>query len=119
MTVRLTNFADAALREADMKVKLSKTFTQHIQPLRQVDVTTDAEVAKKMKKYKHVCEFAKASCSQRFKTKTDMKIHSCSCAFNYGLTDRKWEVEKILDVFGNATRKLFLVKWVGRPGEDS
>ena len=67
MTVRLTNFADAALREADMKVKLSKTFTQHIQPLRQVDVTTDAEVAKKMKKYKHVCEFAKAGCTQRFK----------------------------------------------------
>ena len=48
-----------------------------------------------------------------------MKIHSCNCAFNYGLTDQKCEVEKILDVFGNATRKLFLVRWVDRPGEDS
>ena len=50
-----------------------------------------------------------------------MKIHSCNCDFNfnYGLTDDKWEVEQILTVFGNKTRKLFLVQWGGRPGEDS
>ena len=48
-----------------------------------------------------------------------MKIHSCNCDFNYGLTDGKWEVERILAVFGNKTRKLFLVQWRGRLGEDS
>ena len=66
-----------------------------------------------------MCEHAKAGCTQRFKTKTDMKIHSCSCTFNYGLTEKKWEVEKILAVFGRAERKLFLVKWTDHPDEDS
>ena len=32
MTKRLTEFADAALEHADMKVKLSKTYTQHVKP---------------------------------------------------------------------------------------
>lgn len=31
MSVRLTNFADKLLSLADMKVKLSKTFTQTVQ----------------------------------------------------------------------------------------
>ena len=48
-----------------------------------------------------------------------MKIHCCNCVFNYGLTDQKWEVEEIIDVFGNTSRKLFLVRWSGRPGEES
>ena len=67
----------------------------------------------------HKCEFAKAGYTQRFKTKADMRIHSCNCDYNYGLTEKKWEVERIIDVFGNASRKLFLVQWTGRPGEDS
>ena len=35
------------------------------------------------------------------------------------LTEKASEVEKLLTVFGKATRKLFLTKWVGHPGEDS
>ena len=119
MTSRLTVFADASLAKADMRVKLSKTYNQHLQPLQKVTAATDDEVAKKMASYKHKCEFAKAGCTQRFKTKAGMRIHSCNCDYNYGLTEQKWEVERIIDVFGNATRKLFLVQWTGRPGEDS
>ena len=88
MTARLTGFADAALTKTDMCVKLSKTYNQHLQPLQQVSAATDEEVAKKMASYKHECEFAKAGCTQRFKTKADMRIHSCNCDYNYyGLTD--------------------------------
>ena len=119
MSIRLTNFADAALEKADMKVKLAKTFSQHIQELQKVEAATTDEIKTTMTKYKHACEFVKAGCRQRFKTKAGMKVHSCSCNFNYGLTDKKWEVEEIVDVFGNASRKLFLVRWTGRPGEDS
>ena len=74
-----------------------------------------------MKKYEYVCEFEKTGYTQRFKTKTGMKIHYSACNFNYGLTDKKWEVERIFDVFVNTTRKIFLVQvqWTGRPGEDS
>ena len=85
----------------------------------QVSAATDEEVIKKMMNYKHECEFAKTGCTQRFKTKVDMRIHICNCDYNYGITDEKWEVERIIDVFGNATRKLFLVQWTDRPGEDS
>ena len=45
-----------------------------------------------------------------------MRIHACSCNFNYGLTDEKWEVEEILTVFGRAERKLFLVDGQTRGG---
>ena len=119
MTTRLTNFANAAQKEADMKVKLAKTFSQHVQPLQIIGKITDEEVEQRMRQYKHACEFVKAGCTQRFKTKTGMKIHSCNCNYNYGLTDEKWEVEKIIDVFGKSTRKLFMVKWKDKPGEDS
>ena len=70
-----------------MKVKLSKTFSQHVQPLQQVAAATDDEVTMKMKKYKHACEFVKAGCPQRFKPKSGMKIHSCSCTFIYSTMD--------------------------------
>ena len=102
-----------------MKVKLAKTLSQHVQHLQKVATATGEEVKKKMKKYKHACKFAKTGCSQRFKTKAGMKIHYYNCAFNYDLTDQKWEVEEIIDVFGNASRKFFFVRWSGRPGEES
>ena len=119
MTKRLTEFADAAAQEADMTVKLVKTYSQHLQQQEKVRRATDEEIATKTAEYKHVCEFAKAGCKERFKTKTGMRIHSSTCNFNYGLTDQKWEVEKIIAVFGRAERKLFLVRWANRPGEDS
>ena len=119
MTTRLTELADAALKEADMRVKLAKTYTQHIQQQEDVARATDKEIAAKTAKYKHSCTFAKAGCKERFKTKAGMKIHCRACNFNYGLTERKWEVEKITAVFGRAERKLFLVKWTDRSDEDS
>ena len=119
MTTRLTEFADAALEHADMQVKLSKTYTQHVKAQVKTTAATAMEIAAKMKKYKHACEYAKAGCRERFKTKAGMRIHACSCNYNYGLTEEKWEVDKILAVYGKAERKLFLVKWTDRPGEDS
>ena len=119
MTKRLTEFADAALKEADMKVKLAKTLSQHIQQQEKVARATDEEIMKKTATYKYECEYAKAGCKERFKTRTGMKIHCCACNFNYGLTEKTWEVEEILAVFGKADRKLFLVKWTNHPGEDS
>ena len=98
MTTRLTNFADGALEKADMKVKLKKTFSQHLQELQAVSAATDEEVEIKMKQYKYQCEYVKAGCKHRFKTKAGMTIHCCSWEFNYGLTDEKWEVAQIVAV---------------------
>ena len=67
MTARLTSFADAALVKADMRVKLTKTFNQHLQQLQQVSAATDNEVSEKMASYTYTCEFSKAGCVQRFK----------------------------------------------------
>ena len=81
--------------------------------------STDQEVAAKKAQYKYACTFEKAVCKERFKTKAVIQIHYNACNFNYGLTKRKWEVEKIITVFGQAERKIFRVKWTGRSGEDS
>ena len=94
MTTRLTEFADAALQEADMKIKLTKTYTQHLQKQGKIAKATDEEVTAKAATYKHPCEFEKSGCKHRFKTKTGMRIHRSACNFNYGLTGEKWEVEK-------------------------
>ena len=51
MTVRLTNFADASRQKADMRVKLAKTFSQHLQELQAVPAAIEEEVAKKMQTY--------------------------------------------------------------------
>lgn len=40
MTQRLTEFADAAMNQADMKAKLSKTFSQIVQQQEAVDAAT-------------------------------------------------------------------------------
>ena len=70
MSTRLTNFADAVQVKADMSVKLAKTFSQHVQPLQRVSTATKDEIEERMTTYKHACEFVKAGCTQRFKTKT-------------------------------------------------
>ena len=97
MTTRLTAFADAAIAKADMKVKIEKTFSQMMCKQMQVAKITDTEIRAKTRSYKVVCTYAKADCSQRFKTKKGMRIHSsCRCSFNYGTTDTTFPVEKIL-----------------------
>ena len=55
-----------------MKMKLKKTFTQHVQVQEAVSTATTAEINKKESSYKHACAFAKAGCTARFKTKKGM-----------------------------------------------
>ena len=74
---------------------------------------------KKMRKYKFACEFEKAGCEQRFKTKRGMQIHAASCSHNYARTDQAFPVDEVVDVFGKSKRKLFLVRWEGYTGQDS
>ena len=120
MSNRLTNFANAALKEADMRVKLSKTHTQIVQQRQTVPTATGAEVKAKERKYKYVCELVQAGCTTRFKTLKRMRRHRSSCRFGYSqITDEKFEIDEIIDVFGKIERHLFLVKWKHHPGEDS
>ena len=65
MTQRITEFADTVLTKAkaDMRMKPSKTCTQHLQRQEKVAAATVEEIEKKMVKYKHTCEFAKTGCS--------------------------------------------------------
>ena len=76
MTVRLTKFADAALARADMKTKLSKTWTQHVQQQEKQAPATAAEIAAKEATYDHPCLFEQDGCTARFKTKLGMLTHT-------------------------------------------
>ena len=119
MTNRLTIFADAAKQDADMQVKMKKTFTQLVCEQDPVEAPTAAELTAKELTYKHQCKFAKAGCGERFKTKQGMQIHSASCKFNYGTTEETFAVQNIKEVFGKKVRRLFLVEWRDHPGSDS
>ena len=57
MTARLTKFADAVLARADMKTKLSKTWTQHVQRQEAQEPATEAEIAAKEASYDYPCLF--------------------------------------------------------------
>ena len=48
-----------------------------------------------------------------------MLIHVNSCAYNYANTSKYFEVKQILDVYGKAERRLFLVDWENHPGKES
>ena len=119
MSKRLTEFSDAALAKADMKVKVSKTFSQMVCKQVEVGKITEQEIKAKTASYKYACTYEKAGCTQRFKTKRGMAIHAGYCSFNYGLEDEPTPLERIVDVFGKSARKLFLVQWEGFPGQDS
>ena len=53
MTARLTKFADAAKARADMKVKLSKTFSHHVERQEKVVPATADEIKAKEVTYEH------------------------------------------------------------------
>lgn len=110
MTQWITEFTNAALVEADMRMKMTKTYSQHIQQQEKVSTTTPVEIAKKMVKYKHTCEFSKVGCKERFESMTDMRRHTHNCNFNYGLTDEGYEIGRITTVFDKAERKLFMFR---------
>ena len=120
MTDRLTRFADQSLQQADMKVKLAKTFTQHVCVQEKQAQVTCHEVRAKDQSYKFACTFCDAGCAQRFKTAKGMMLHRASCQFNYATTEQTWEVESIVGVFGRRERWLFKIRWLGlNPEEDT
>ena len=70
---------------------------------------TGEEVKAVEKKYKYKCDF----CTRRFKTQSNMMKHRAQCIYNYDTTEEIYEIEKIVNVFGFADSRWFLVKWVG------
>ena len=108
MTTRLTTLADKSLSEADMRIRMDKTFTQHVQIQDEVKVTKEEAMAAQ-RKFKVKCDF----CDRRFKTEAAMQIHRAACAFNYNTTEKTWVVEGIVGVFGRIGARWFLVKWGG------
>ena len=110
MTCRLTMLADASCREADMDVRMDKTFSQHVCRRAAATITTAEAIAVQVK-FKHKCDF----CDRRFQTITAMQQHRESCVHNYEDTDQVFEIEKIVNVFGHIKARWFLVKYVGYP----
>ena len=108
MTARLTKVANASERQADMKVNMSKTVSQHVHK-RQAIKATSAEAKAVEAKYQHKCDF----CSRRFKTQANMQKHRAHCVYNYDTTSEVFEIESIVDVFGYAHSRWFLVKYKG------
>ena len=104
LSERLTEFADKALSETDMKVKLSKTFSQIVQQQEAVDTATAAEIEEQEKQYKFKCSYCDEGCTQRFKTRRGMHIHRSSCNFGYNTTAKTFDVAKITAVFGKQSR---------------
>ena len=108
MTERLTTLADKSESEADMKVRMDKTFSQHVQEQDEQKVSEE-EMLEAQKKFKFQCDF----CERRFKTNAAKHIHRSSCPHNYGTTNQIYEVEGIVGVFGRIGARWFLVKWGG------
>ena len=113
MTQRLTKFADGAKENADMRVKLKKTFSHIVQAAPNTGKATVDEISKVERKFKFPCDFEGAGCTARFKTRGAMRTHRAHCTFNYERTAtvKKFFVKSIRAVFGHKQRRLFLVSW--------
>ena len=83
MTKRLTTLTDKSLSEADMMIRMDKTFSQHVQEQDKMTVT-EAEAMTAQKKFKYQCDF----CDKRFKTEAAKHIHREACPFNYNTTEK-------------------------------
>ena len=106
MTQRLTDLADASIREADMHINMQKTVSQHVHKRKPIKVSTE-EIASAEAKYTHKCDF----CMRRLKTSQAMMRHRASCVHNYATTNEVFTIEKIIGVFGHKDARWFLVKW--------
>ena len=104
----LTTLEDGAWQDADMMVKMKKTFSQHVGRREKIKIEHD-EVTKIQKSYKYACEF----CTRKFKTRKAAAIHMASCVHSHGVTEEYYEVEDIIDVFGRLGNRWYLVKWTG------
>ena len=67
MTARLTTVANASMEQADMKVNMAKTVSQHVHKRQSIKATSEEAKAVEAK-YQHKCDF----CSRRFKTQSNM-----------------------------------------------
>ena len=105
MTERLITLADRSVAEADMKIRMDKTYSQHVQ-IQEKQKVNEAEMLAAQKKFKIKCDF----CERRFKTEAAMHTHSASCPHNYGTTEETFPVEEIVGVFGRIDSRWFLVK---------
>ena len=110
MTARLTTLVDGALHDADMQVKMPKTFSQHVFK-RDTAKVSHAEAVATQQKYKKECQF----CGRRFKTTQAVRIHEAKCIYSYNATEEYFTVEKIVGVFGRLGQRWFLVKFEGYP----
>ena len=108
MTARFTNLADKSLSEADMLVRMDKTYSHHVCRGGKVQVTEE-EIKKAHEKLEFQCDF----CKRKFETKRGMHIHRASCIHQYTASEKRYEIEEIRDVFGSIDARWFLVKWVG------
>ena len=110
MTARLTAVANASEQRADMTVNMDKTVSQHVHKREAIKATSEEAKAVEIK-YQHQCDF----CSRRFKTQGNMLKHRAHCVYNYDTTSEVFEIEQIVDVFGYAHARWFLVKYKGYP----
>ena len=108
MTTRLTTLADKSLEEADMKIRMDKTYTQHVR-IQEAQKVDEADMLAAQKKFKVKCDF----CERRFKTKASMYTHRAACPYNYDTTEKAFEVEDIVGVFGRIGARWFMVKYAG------
>jgi len=108
MTKRFTELADKSLSEADMLVRMDKTYSHHVCRGGDVQVT-EAEIKKANEKLEFACDF----CKRKFATKRGMKIHRASCIYQYTATEERYVIEDILDVFGKVEARWYLVKFEG------
>ena len=106
MTTRLTKIADESEDQADMRVNMAKTYSQHVHKRGKITVT-EAEARKAEEGFEHQFDF----CPRKFKTRKDMLIHRSRCIFNYNTTDEVYTLEKITAVFGHKDARWFKVKW--------
>ena len=109
MTERLTALAEKSQSEADMTIHMDKTFSQHVKMQDGRLQVTEEEIMAAQTDFEHKCDF----CVRRFKTLAAMRIHRANCPYNYGTTDKAFEVESIVGVFGRINARWFLVKYVG------
>ena len=108
MTVRLTALADTSIEQADMKINMVKTYSQHVFKRQEVSMT-EKEARFVGGEYKHVCGFY----PRRFKTNLGMHIYRSVCVYNYDTSTKMFELDNIIGVFDNKKSHWFPVKWEG------
>ena len=108
MSKRLTSLADGAEADADMKVSIKKTFTQHVGKRDDIKISKE-EAAAAQDSFSHKCDF----CNRKFNSRKAMLLHRNSCIHQYNTTEEVFTVEDIVGVFGWLENRWLLVKWEG------